>query len=376
MRGVPTYKKGDTHCNIFFVNFTMTIERKLAAIMFTDIVGFTKIMGESEDTAFNILKNQDSIVNPLIDKFNGTLLKKMGDGLLIEFSSAVNAVECALKIQSKIKDYNTSDNDEFHIRIGIHLGDVVTMGDDILGDGVNIASRIEPLANPDGICITEAVQKSIQSKVKVDARQINEVDLKHIVDKYTIYKIPNEESDNLHQKNEIDITRFEVNSIENKTNLFKEIKNIYLYWLCVFLISFPMVGGAFLFTDWNETWIAVLSFNGILGCVIFALFVSFLFSGRVYKLNFQDIRNVSSLLDILIMKMQFTLVKQTDNSIEYIHMPATDMYLNKIKLTKYYPKILKRFDTLSVTFDGNTVKLIGLSFHLYRLRRNLKKYYK
>tara|TARA_B100001245_G_scaffold182270_1_gene140358 strand:+ start:34 stop:447 length:414 start_codon:yes stop_codon:yes gene_type:complete len=137
-----------------------------------------------------------------------------------------------------------------------------------------------------------------------------------------------------------------------------------------------MIGGTFLFTDWNEAWNEVLSFTGILGCAIFALLVSFPFSGRIYKLNFQDIRNVSSLLDILIMKMQFTLVKQTGNSIEYIHMPVTDMFLNKIKLTKYYPKTMKRFDTLSVTFDGNTAELTGLWFHLFRLLRNLKKYYK
>ena len=137
-----------------------------------------------------------------------------------------------------------------------------------------------------------------------------------------------------------------------------------------------MIGGAFLFTDWNEAWNEVLSFNGILGCAIFALLVSFPFSGRIYKLNFQDIRNVSSLLDILIMKMQFTLVKQTGNLIEYIHTPATDMFINKIKFTRYYPKILKRYDTLRVTFDGNTVELVGLYFHLFRLLRNLKKFYK
>ena len=351
--------------------------RKLAAIMFTDIVGFTKIMGESEDVAFSILKNQDNIVNPLITEFNGNLLKKMGDGLLIEFSSAVNAVECALKIQSKIKDYNASDNDEFHIRIGVHLGDVVTLGDDILGDGVNIASRIEPLANPDGICITEAVQKSIQSKLKVDARQINEVDLKHIVDKYTIYKIPNEESiyDSQHQKNEIDITRFEVNSIENKTNLLKEIKYIYFVWFCMGLVGLFI---AVLINDSSlyESISFIFSFIGLSAIAVMALLFSIPLSLRIYKLNFQDIRNVSSLLDILIMKMQFNLVKQTDNSIEYIHTPITDMFLNKIKLTKYYPKTLRRFDTLKLTFDGNTVELVGMWLHLFRLLRNLKKYYK
>ena len=172
------------------------IERKLAAIMFTDIVGFTKIMATSEDTAINILKAQDDIISPLLEEYSGNLLKKMGDGMLVEFSSAVDAVECAMKIQSSIKEYNSTDNDEFHIRIGIHLGDVVMLGDDILGDGVNIASRIEPLASPDGICITEAVHQSIKSKLKIDAKRISEVDLRHIDDKYTIYKIPNVEDDN------------------------------------------------------------------------------------------------------------------------------------------------------------------------------------
>ena len=95
----------------------MSVERKLAAVMFTDIVGFTKIMTESEDTAINILKAQDDIFNPLLKKFSGNLLKKMGDGLLVEFSSAVNAVECALNIQSAIQEYNQTDSDEFHIRI-------------------------------------------------------------------------------------------------------------------------------------------------------------------------------------------------------------------------------------------------------------------
>ena len=172
----------------------MSIERKLAAIMFTDIVGFTKIMGNDETTALSILQNQQSLINPIVDKHKGKIIKKMGDGMLIEFPSTVEAVECATQMQNSIKSYNLSnDNIEFHLRIGIHLGDVVILGDDILGDGVNIASRIEPMANPDGICITEAVYQSVKSKLKLDAKRIDEVDLKNIDDKYTIYKIPEQE---------------------------------------------------------------------------------------------------------------------------------------------------------------------------------------
>ena len=120
----------------------------------------------------------------------------------------------------------------------------------------------------------------------------------------------------------------------------------------------------------------IFSFIGLSASAVIALLFSIPLSSRIYKLNFQDIRNVSSLLDILIMKMQFTLINQTDNSIEYLHTPVTDMFVNKIKLTKYYPKTMKRFDTLKVTFDGNTVELVGMWLHLFRLLRNLKKYYK
>ena len=179
----------------------MPIERKLAAIMFTDIVGFTKIMGDDESTALSILENQQSLINPIIKEHKGTIIKKMGDGLLIEFQSTVESVECATQMQDSIKSYNTSDDNlEFHIRIGIHLGDVVILGDDILGDGVNIASRIEPLASPDGICITDAVYKSVKSKLKLDFKRIDEVDLKHIDDKYTIYKIPEKDMEQYNEK--------------------------------------------------------------------------------------------------------------------------------------------------------------------------------
>ena len=150
------------------------IERKLAAIMFTDIVGFTKIMGNDEKTALTILEKQQSLLNPIIQERKGTIIKKMGDGLLIEFPSTVEAVECATQIQAQIKLYNEDNNNiEFHIRIGIHLGDIVVLGDDILGDGVNIASRIEPLASSDGICITDAVYKSVKSRLKLDANRID-----------------------------------------------------------------------------------------------------------------------------------------------------------------------------------------------------------
>ena len=112
-------------------------KRRLAAIMFTDIVGWTITMTKDETKAIELVENQESLLIPVIDQYNGKIIKRTGDGYLLEYLSSVEAVECAIDIQQAIKQHNSNkDNLEFHIRIGIHLGDIVIYGDDILGEGV------------------------------------------------------------------------------------------------------------------------------------------------------------------------------------------------------------------------------------------------
>ena len=160
------------------------VTRKLAAIMFTDIVGFTKIMAESEDTAFSILKNQDDIVNPLMTKFNGNLIKKMGDGLLISFKSAIQAAQCSLEIQSKVEYI-----ENLNYRIGIHVGDVIKVNNDVIGDGVNIASRIQGLCEVGEICISKVVYDAITSHPEMQCTLLGSKALKGITEKIEIYKL-------------------------------------------------------------------------------------------------------------------------------------------------------------------------------------------
>ncbi|MEE9464169.1 MAG: adenylate/guanylate cyclase domain-containing protein [Candidatus Neomarinimicrobiota bacterium] len=117
--------------------------RKLAAIMFTDIVGYTALMGEDEAKALQLLQKNRGLLKPIIEQFHGEWLKEIGDGTLSSFNSAVEAVNCALAIQHVLKD-----DPDLKLRIGIHVGDVVFEEGDVFGDGVNIASRIEPLAVP------------------------------------------------------------------------------------------------------------------------------------------------------------------------------------------------------------------------------------
>ncbi len=144
----------------------MTPDRRLAAVMFTDTVGYTASAQADESRTLDLLRQQAELLRPLIALHQGREIKSTGDGFLFEFESALTAVQCAVNIQRRIFDRNSEGaQNPIKIRIGIHLGDVVASGTDILGDAVNIAARIEPLAEPGGVCVSGAVYDQVRTKV-------------------------------------------------------------------------------------------------------------------------------------------------------------------------------------------------------------------
>ena len=165
----------------------MKEHRKLAAIMFTDIAGYTAIMAKSEQNALGILHRHRDIMKPLISEFNGLWLKEMGDGSLSSFDSVVDAVNCAIEIQKSLKDET-----EFKLRIGIHIGDVVVEEGDVFGDGVNVASRIEKLAEPGGICVSGRVYEDIRNKPDIEAVFLGEKTLKNVEEPVKVYALRRE----------------------------------------------------------------------------------------------------------------------------------------------------------------------------------------
>lgn len=158
-------------------------DRRLAAIMFTDIVGYTTLMGKDERKAFQLLHNNRKVHKPLIKKYRGEWLKEMGDGILASFKSSSDAVRCATEIQ------NTAKNEGIDLRIGIHEGEVVFAGGDVLGDGVNVASRLEEVAEKGCINISEAVYKDIKNKPGITTEFIGEKFLKNVDEPVKIYKV-------------------------------------------------------------------------------------------------------------------------------------------------------------------------------------------
>jgi adenylate cyclase len=168
-----------------------TSGRKLAAIMFTDIVGFTALSQSDEAQALEVLERHNRLLRPFFPKFNGREIKTIGDSFLVEFDSALDGTNCAIEIQKFLHDYNISTREDWKIklRIGIHLGDVVRRGEDIVGDAVNIASRIEPLAEPEGVCVSEQVFDQVHNKISYAVEQLDTTELKNVRFQTNVYSI-------------------------------------------------------------------------------------------------------------------------------------------------------------------------------------------
>ena len=166
-------------------------ERRLAAIMFTDMVGFTALAQRDESLALQLLEEQRRLIRALLGKYKGREIEAVGDSFFIEFASSLDAVHCAVAIQSTLKDWNAQRplEDRALIRIGIHLGDVLHRGREVSGDAVNIASRIEPLAPPGGVCITSQVYASVLNKVEYQFETIGVPALKNVFTPIEVYCI-------------------------------------------------------------------------------------------------------------------------------------------------------------------------------------------
>ena len=157
--------------------------RQILAILATDIVNYTETMNDNEDKAWEYLKKQRNIIKPTVSKMNGQMFKEMGDGTFSKFRSAIEAVKCAIKIQEE------AHSNDLPLRIAVHLGDVMDDGIDVIGMGVNIANRIQQLANPGNIVVSDDVWSQIRGQSDMEGRSIGEQDIKGYHKRGEVYEL-------------------------------------------------------------------------------------------------------------------------------------------------------------------------------------------
>src|ERR1700741_871023 len=171
----------------------MSETRKLAAILAADVVGFSRLTGADEDRTLARLRAlRSDLIDPTIAVHNGRVGKRTGDGALVEFRSIVDAVRCAIEVQNGMLERNSGLPPERRIdfRIGIHLGDIVEESDgDLMGDGVNIAARLEGIAKPGAICLSEDAYRQVKSRLDFAVRDLRVTKLKNIAEPMRVYSV-------------------------------------------------------------------------------------------------------------------------------------------------------------------------------------------
>jgi adenylate cyclase len=168
------------------------VERKLAAILAADVAGYSRLMGADEEGTLAALKAQQrELIDPKIVEHRGRVVRTIGDGILIEFASVVDAVRCAVEVQKGLVDRNAGvpEDRRIEFRVGINLGDIIMDGNDIHGDGVNIAARLEGLAEPSGICVSRVVRDQVRDKLDLAFEDMGEQRVKNIARPIRVFRI-------------------------------------------------------------------------------------------------------------------------------------------------------------------------------------------
>lgn len=175
------------------------MERRLAAVLMADVAGYSRLMeADEEDTLIRFNSLREGLIEPLIQANHGRLVKLMGDGILVEFPSAVDAVRCGLEIQrdSSVAGASVGPTGRMRFRIGINLGDVILQDGDIFGDGVNVAARLQQLGEPGSVTISDDVMRQVHNRLDFSCEDLGEQPIKNLSRRIHVYRLTNEVAEN------------------------------------------------------------------------------------------------------------------------------------------------------------------------------------
>lgn len=303
----------------------MVDSRRLAAIFFSDIVGYSKMMSQNESETLELARENRETQKSLIEKYNGTWLKEMGDGTLAMFDTADDSVKCAIAIQKAIGAIG-----KYSLRIGIHLGDITIENNDVYGDGVNIASRIEGEADPGGIYISESVQKAILGRHEIETQDLGEFNLKNISYPVHVYAVK-----------EDSLPKPSIRSTLLKRSKSLRYASVFIILIAIIVLFFNPYWDSN--TDSKKSSIAVLPFDNLSNDPEQEYLVDGLHDAIIGKLaQIPDLRVISrtSTLQFKETTLPISEIAQqlnVNNVIEASVTEHNDKYLIQVQLIKAFP---------------------------------------
>ena len=369
------------------------LTRRLAAIMFTDIVGYSRMMGEDEGRALRLLDRHDAILTSQVGAFGGQVLKRMGDSIFASFDSATNAVRCAIAIQQELAGYNERAPvpEQLAVRIGVHLGEVIVRNDDLFGDGINVAARLQPLARPGGVCISNAVYQAVFRSVEPKPVLIGEVELKNILERHVIYEFPplydspwlqapsgsaggRSQAANASapsSRHPISVERIE--DLPAPRPVIGYILGAIAFTVAGFGFGVWLsIGAGALGSPAEDSWslqqifsamaavpakISAFLWFALAVCVAGAVFTSYVMRPTSRRYLFSDIRGVDEWLEWTVMELGWCAPKKRGKSLQFSPNLATSITWGWMKL--------------SLWLDGNAVTVVGPALFVNRLTRSV-----
>lgn len=347
-------------------------ERRLTTIMFTDIVGYSATMSRNEALALQWVDFYEKKSEQVADNQHGTIIKKMGDGMLMVFNSVKEALDAAIMLQQEALKYNASDpgGERLLVRIGIHVGDVLIKDRDIFGNGVNVAARLQQLAVPGGICLSDAAYSIAGSDAKKEFKEVRDVTLKNIAENYTVHQLPSIYPDEFPLEQKIvpvdDTEDFVITSMNKiPPEKLPLIDSIMLAFFAIVFFD-VLIAATITFGDeitfkqaleemFSSAWL--IAHN-----IFFIAFFTFFILRDAIEIKFRDVRGADTLISYVIQQFGFRPPIRQNGQI--IFKPTL------------YNRLMWQTQKMRVTINGNKMAISGSFIFLRKVKKMLKPYLK
>jgi class 3 adenylate cyclase len=349
----------------------LDFERRLTTIMFTDIVSYSSMMSKNETLALQWVDFFQRKSTEVISQHHGSIIKTLGDGMLIVFNSVFEAIDSAKLLQQEIKDFNSGNHhsEMLLLRIGIHVGDVLVKSGDVFGHGVNVAARLQQISLPGGLCLSEAAWSVAGSEARSEFREVKNVFLKNLAENYTVYQLPSIYPD--------DYPIEKTSSVNESKNLdfvitaLRKIPPEKLNVLDSFLLAFFVIVAldiiiAFIISlnedlTLSEALSEMLSNKFMIAHnIFFVFFLSFFILRDAVEIKFQDVRGADSLISYVIQRFGFR--PPVRNNGQLIFKPTL------------YNRIMWQTQKMRVNISGNKMAISGSYIFLRKVKKMLQPY--